>query len=312
MRRETYPPIGRLWHRDRVNGYEQVNQPLADGRVLEVFIGGAEDGIPIIFHSGTPSSGHPYQPFLELAAERGVRLVTYSRAGYAGSMRDPGRSVGDIAGDIAAVLDNLGASRCYTMGWSGGGPHALACAALIPERVIAATSIAGVAPYPAEGLDWMAGMGAENQAEFGAGLESPEALQRFLEHEGSWVATVTADEVAAGFGDLVSDTDKSAITGDFAEWLAVGFRESARNGIWGWFDDDLAFLKPWGFEVQAIDRPVAIWQGAQDRMVPFAHGQWLAQHVGSATARLLPEHGHLSLAVASMGRILDELLATPA
>jgi pimeloyl-ACP methyl ester carboxylesterase len=299
-----------MWHREVVSGYEQLNLALSDGRSLEVFVGGAEDGIPLVFHYGTPSSGRPYEPFLDLAAERELRLVTYSRAGYSSSTRNPGRSVGDIAGDVTAILDHLGAPRCYTMGWSGGGPHALACAALLPDRVIATSCAAGVAPYPAEGLDWMAGMGAENHAEFGAALADPDLLQRFLEHEGSWVATVTADRVAVDFGDLVSDVDRSAITGDFAEWLAVGFRESVSNGIWGWFDDDLAFVKPWGFELGAVSRPVDIWQGGQDRMVPFAHGQWLAQHVGSATAYLLPEHGHLSLAVASMGRILDQLTAT--
>jgi len=299
-----------MWHRSVVSGnYDQINLALSDGRVLETFVGGAEDGPPVVYHNGSPSSGRPYGPFLDLAAERGLRLVTYSRAGYSSSTRNPGRSVGDIAGDVTAILDRLGATRCYTVGWSGGGPHALACAAFLPERVIAAASIAGVAPYPAEGLDWLAGMGAENQAEFGAAMENPDQLQQFLEHEGSWVATVTSEQIAVAFGDLVSDVDRSAITGDFAEWLAVGFRESVANGIWGWYDDDLAFLKPWGFEVGSIKGPVDIWQGGEDRMVPFAHGQWLAGHVGSARAHLMPEHGHLSLAVASMGRILDGLTA---
>ena len=299
-----------MWHRSGVSGnYEQINLALSGGRVLETFVGGAEDGLPVVYHNGSPSSGRPYGPFLDLAAERGLRLVTYSRAGYSSSTRNPGRSVGDIAGDVTTILDRLGATRCYTVGWSGGGPHALACAAFLPERVIAAASIAGVAPYPAEGLDWLAGMGAENQAEFGAAMENPDQLQQFLEHEGSWVATVTSEQIAVAFGDLVSDVDRSAITGDFAEWLAVGFRESVANGIWGWYDDDLAFLKPWGFEVGSIKGPVDIWQGGEDRMVPFAHGQWLAGHVGSARAHLMPEHGHLSLAVASMGRILDGLTA---
>jgi pimeloyl-ACP methyl ester carboxylesterase len=293
-----------------MNDYDPVDLPLADGRTLEIYVTGPGDGIPLIHHNGSPSSGRPHTPFVDLAADRGLRLVTYSRAGYSRSTRSPGRSVADVADDVAAVLDHLDSARGYTMGWSGGGPHALACAALLPERVISAASIAGVAPYPAEGLDWMAGMGAENQAEFGAALEGPEQLQRFLEHEGSWVAVVTADQVGAGLGDLVSDVDRRALTGDFAEWQAASFRDSVSNGIWGWFDDDIAFLKPWGFDPAAIRRPVTIWQGAQDRMVPFAHGQWLARHVGAATAQLLPEHGHLSLAVASMGRILDDLIAT--
>jgi len=299
-----------VWHRDVVSAYEQVNLALPDGRTLEVFVGGADDGIPLVYHNGSPSSGRPYGPFIELAEERGLRLVTYSRAGYSASTRKAGRSVADVVGDVAAVLDRVGASECYTMGWSGGGPHALACAALLPERVIAAACVAGVAPYPSAGLDWMGEMGAENQAEFGAALQGPAELQGFLEQAGSWVANSTADSVAADFGDLVSDVDISSITGDFAEWLAVGFRESVSHGIWGWFDDDRAFLKPWGFDLAEIERPVGIWQGGQDRMVPFAHGQWLAQHVGSATPHLLPDEGHLSLAVASMASILDELTAT--
>jgi len=291
-----------------MDDYEQVTLALADGRSLEVFVGGAEDGIPLVYHNGSPSSGRPYGPFLDLARERGVRMVTYSRAGYSESVRRPGRSVADVVGDVAAMLDSLGADRCYTMGWSGGGPHALACAALLPERVIAAASVAGVAPYPAEGLDWMGEMGAENKLEFGAALQGPDELQQFLEQSGSWVATATAEDVASGFGDLVSAVDIRSLTGEFAEWMALGLRESVSHGIWGWFDDDLAFLKPWGFDIAGIQRPVAIWQGGQDRMVPFAHGQWLAQHVGSATSHLLPGDGHLSLAVASMGNILDDLV----
>jgi pimeloyl-ACP methyl ester carboxylesterase len=292
-----------------VTDYERIDLALPDGRSLEVFVGGADGGIPLVYHNGSPSSGRPYEPFIDLAAQRGLRLVTYSRAGYSESTRSPGRSVGDVVGDVAAILDHLGAARCYTMGWSGGGPHALACAALLPERVIAASSVAGVAPYPAEGLDWMGEMGAENKLEFGAALQGPDQLQEFLEQAGAWVANATADSVAADFGDLVSAVDVNSITGEFAEWLALGFRESVRHGIWGWFDDDLAFLKPWGLDIGRIERPVAIWQGDQDRMVPFAHGQWLAGHVGSATPHLLHDEGHLSLAVSSMGSILDELTA---
>jgi pimeloyl-ACP methyl ester carboxylesterase len=282
---------------------------LSDGRDLEVYVSGPPDGVPLIFHFGTPSSGAPYGPFISDAAERGLRTVTYSRAGYAASSRKVGRTVADVAGDVSAMLDALGAARCYVAGWSGGGPHALATAALLPDRVIAAASIAGVAPYPADGLDWTAGMGAENVAEFGAAIQGAAQLEAFLEGAGSWVATITPEAVAAGFGDLVSDVDKNALTGDYAVWIAAGFRESVSTGIWGWFDDDMAFVAPWGFELSAIRRPVAIWQGAQDRMVPFAHGEWLASHVPSVRPHLLKEHGHLSLGVSSYSQILDDLLA---
>ncbi len=287
---------------------DRLELTLADGRTLEVHVHGMPGGVPIVFHNGTPGGGNAYAPFVALAAGRGLRLITYARPGYARSTRNPGRSVASVAPDVAELLDQLGASRCYTVGWSGGGPHALATAALLPDRVIAAATIAGVAPYRAEGLNWMAGMGRENLLEFEAALEGQEALRAFLEHEGSWVRSVTAEQVANGFGDLISEPDRSSLTGPFADWQAASFRAAVSTGIWGWFDDDMAFTRPWGFELGAIERPVAIWQGAQDRMVPFAHGEWLAAHVGSATAHLLPQHGHLSLAVGSMAAIIDDLL----
>jgi pimeloyl-ACP methyl ester carboxylesterase len=281
---------------------------LSDGRSLEIFVSGSERDIPLVFHHGTPGMGGPYPPFLDVAADRGLRSVSYTRAGYGGSSRREGRGVADVAADVGAILDDLGAERCYTVGWSGGGPHALATARLIPERVIAAATIAGVGPYGVDGLDFMDGMGVENVAEFGAAVAGPNELRTFLEREGSWVRTVTAAQIIEGFGDLISDVDRQALTGEYAEWLASTFREAVRPGIWGWYDDDLAFTRSWGFDIGSISRPVAVWQGDEDRMVPFAHGQWLAAHVGSARVHLMPGHGHLSLAAASMEMILDDLL----
>jgi pimeloyl-ACP methyl ester carboxylesterase len=273
-----------------------------------VYVDGSENAVPVLFHNGTPSSGHLYAPFVEAASQRGLRMVSFARAGYGSSTRNPGRSVADIIPDVAAVLDRLGAQRFYTLGWSGGGPHALACAALLPARLIGAATVGGLAPYDAEGLDWMAGMGEENIAVFRAALAGQAELWTFLEEVGSALATVTPDEVAARLGDLVSDVDRSAISGEAAAWLADVFRESVRNGIGGWYDDELAFVRRWGFDLGDIKVPVAIWQGAQDRMTPFAHGEWLALHIPGVHPHLLPDHGHLSLGVDSFGRILDDLL----
>lgn len=288
---------------------DHLEVTLADGRTLEVHIDGADGGVPVVFHNGTPSSGLLFEPFVTLAAQRGLRLLSCARPGYARSSRNPGRTVASVVPDIAELLDQLALSRCYTMGWSGGGPHALAMATLLPDRVIAAATIAGVAPMGAHGLDWMAGMGRENVLEFGAALESPAALRAFLERDASWVTSVTAEQVADGFGDLISEVDRASLTGEFAAWQAASFRGSVSSGIWGWFDDDVAFTRRWGFDPGSNRRPVAIWQGDQDRMVPFAHGEWLAAHVGTATAHLLPGDGHLSVAVGSMAAILDDLAA---
>jgi pimeloyl-ACP methyl ester carboxylesterase len=282
---------------------------LADGRSLDVFLDGPETGTPLVYHMGTPSAGLPFAPEVETFAERGLRYVSFSRPGYGSSTRRPGRSVADVVEDTIAVLDAIGADHCHVIGWSGGGPHALACAALMPERVVSVATIGGVAPYPAEGLDWTAGMGEENLEEFGAALTGPDELIAFKERSAPVLRAVTPEGVADAFGDLIDDVDRASLTGAFAAWMADDFHEALRLGYWGWFDDDMAFTRPWGFRVEEIRVPVFVWQGGHDRMVPFAHGEWLAARIPGARARLFPEHGHLTLAVDSIPRIVDELLS---
>jgi pimeloyl-ACP methyl ester carboxylesterase len=282
---------------------------LADGRSLAVHVSGPDGGTPLLLHHGTPSAGLQYRPFIEAAAARGLRMVSYSRPGYGDSPRHPGRDVAACVADSAAIADRLGADRFYVAGASGGGPHALACAALLPDRVLACATIAGAAPFDADGLDFLDGMGAENHEEFGAAVAGPAVLQGYLERQAPQFSQVTGEEVAAALGDVVSPVDVAALTGDFAEYLAASVRKALSNGIWGWHDDDLAFVRPWGFQLASIRVPVFVWQGGQDRMVPFAHGEWLVAHVPGAGARLLPDEGHLSIASAMFGEILDQLLA---
>ncbi len=280
-----------------------------DGRTLELELDGPDEGDVVFLHTGTPGAGTLFAPLVQAGAERGLRHIAYSRPGYASSDRHPGRTVADCAADVSAIADQLGIDRFFVTGWSGGGPHALACATLLGDRVIAGATIAGVAPRDAEGLDWLAGMGEENIEEFGAAEAGDEPLSAFLTQMGSELAQTSGSDLHAGLGDLLSEVDRRVLTGEFAEYIAESFRRGLASGIWGWFDDDMAFMRNWGFNLDKIDVPVTIWQGEQDRFVPFAHGQWLAQHVRGARAELHPEHGHLSLAVASYGRILDGLLA---
>jgi pimeloyl-ACP methyl ester carboxylesterase len=279
------------------------------GRALEVVVSGPDDAIPLITHHGTPGAAVPYAPAVAAAAERGLRHVTYSRPGYGGSARDEARAVASCAADVATILDALGAERCYTYGESGGGPHALACAALLGERVIKATSIAGIAPWGAEGLDWLAGMGEENVAEFTAAQAGPEPLRAFLEQARSALSSLDGEQVAGSLGDLIGEADRAALTGAFADHLAVTITAALAGGTDGWFDDDLAFFEPWGFDLASITVPVTVWQGADDRMVPFAHGEWLAAHVPGARAALRRGEGHLSISETARGEILDDLLA---
>jgi pimeloyl-ACP methyl ester carboxylesterase len=217
--------------------------------------------------------------------------------------------VADVAPDAAAVLDVLGVERCFVLGESGGGPHVLACAALIPDRVIAATALAAVAPFDAEGLDFLAGMGPENVDEFGAAVAGSKELEPYLERELAGLRDVTGAQVAEAFGGLVDEVDRASLTGAYAEGVAADLRAGLSTGIWGWLDDDIAFVLPWGFALDGIEVPVDLWQGGHDRMVPFAHGEWLAAHVHGPAVRvhLLPEEGHLSLADRRIDEILDAL-----
>ena len=281
---------------------------LPGGRDLDVLTTGPAAAMPLVIHEGTPGGLVAYPPTVEAARERGLRVVMIARPGYERSTPRPGRRIADVAGDVAAVLDALGARQFVSIGWSGGGPHSLACAACLPGRCLAATSVAGVAPYQAEGLDFLAGMGPENVEEFGAAVAGLDELTRYLEVEAGPLGKVTADDVAAALGGLVSAADKAALNGDFAASIAASLRAALANGIAGWRDDDLAFVADWGFSLDPMPTPVAVWQGDQDRMVPYAHGQWLAAHIPSARAHLMPGEGHLTLTVTAIGRILDDLL----
>jgi pimeloyl-ACP methyl ester carboxylesterase len=281
----------------------------ADGQQLEVLSTGPEDGLVLLFHNGTPGGLVASTDMATAAAARGLRTVMYARPGYGGSTAQPGRRIADAAADAATVLDGLGARQFMTVGWSGGGPHALACAALLPGRCLAAASLAGVAPAHAAGLDWMAGMGPENVDEFTAAGQGETALTAFLEEAAAGLGQVTGQQVAEEMGGLISAADRAVVTAEFADYLAESFRIALRAGIAGWRDDDIAFVSDWGFPLeQAGAVPVAIWQGAEDRMVPFSHGAWLAGHIPGARAHLARGEGHLTLAARSFGTVLDDLL----
>ena len=295
---------------------ERRSITLPDGRRADLLTTGPADGLPLVLHEGTPVGLVFYPPTVRAAQARGLRVILAARPGYEGSTPRPGRRVVDVAGDTAAILDALGAGTFVTMGWSGGGPHALACAAALPGRCLAAASIAGVAPYQAKGLDWLAGMGQENVDEFGAAIAGEPALTQFLDDAATELGAVTGAEVARSLGGLVIAADQAVLTGEFADYVAAALRAAIDAGVEGWRDDDLAFVNDWGFslgwetgaQASVAPAPVAIWQGDQDKMVPFAHGQWLATHIPGARAHLLPGEGHLSLTVSSLGRILDDLL----
>lgn len=287
---------------------KQTHLRLADGRYLDVVESGLPDGQVLIFHHGTPGSSVPFRDMEAAAHRQGLRLVTTSRPGYGDSTRQMGRRVVDVAADTSAVLDSIGADRCLIAGWSGGGPHALACGALLPERVAAVAIIAGVAPYTTDGLDWMAGMGDDNIEEFGAALEGEAELRPYLEKQRVELQSATAADLVTSLRTLLPPVDGTALTGEFGEDLAANFREALRVGVDGWVDDDLAFTRPWGFNLAEIATPTMLWQGSSDLMVPFSHGEWLAERIPGVVTHLEEGEGHLSIRLGGLNSILQELM----
>ena len=288
-----------------MDAFDHVRLP--DGRRLDMRVSGPAGGFPLVFHHGTPDAATPFRALERAAHARGLRLVTTSRPGYGDSSRQPGRAVVDVAADTEAVLAAIGAERCLVAGWSGGGPHALACGARLGAAA-AVLVIAGIAPYGAKGLDWMAGMGEENIAEFAAALRGEDELRSYLRQEREQLKDITAADVAASLETLLPDVDRAVLTGEFGEDMAASFREAVRTGVEGWLDDDLAFASPWGFGLEEISVPAMIWQGSADLMVPFSHGQWLASQLPRASAHLEEGEGHLSVGLGSLDRMLDELV----
>jgi pimeloyl-ACP methyl ester carboxylesterase len=280
---------------------------LPDDRVLDVLTIGADDGLPVVFHHGTPGGIALYGPMIDATAERGLRLVLYARPGYGTSTPQPGRCVADAAGDVAAILDEVGARQFVTAGWSGGGPHALACARLLPDRCVAAATLAGVAPYGVDGLDWMAGMADDTAGEFAATLAGEQQLTALLTAVAPMMTTLTGQVIADGIGDLASASDKEQLRGGLGDYVAEMFRAGLQRGIAGWRDDDLAFVRDWGFAVGGPGRaaPVSVWQGEEDKMVPYAHGQWLGSHIPAARTHFSPGTGHMNVPFAA---VFDDLL----
>ena len=266
-----------------------------DGRTLAVEDAGDPAGRPVLVHMGSPNSRHLYGPNVADAARRGLRLISYDRPGYGGSTPHPGHSVADCAGDVRAICAALGIGRLAMWGISGGGPYLLACAALLPDLVVAAASLASLAPYGVAGLDWFAGMGQDNVDDFRLLLTDEDAARAKTDKDREEVLATPAGELAKALESLLTPVDAAVLQGEMAEYLAYVDREGLAPGSQGWWDEGCAHVRPWGFELADISVPVLLLHGRQDQFVPFGHGQWLAAHIPGVEARLLDGDGHLTL-----------------
>ncbi|MGV8968268.1 MAG: alpha/beta fold hydrolase [Cellulomonas sp.] len=257
---------------------------LADGRTLRYYDTGhsggaaASDGQTVLWHHGSPQTGAPLEPLAVAAAARGIRLLSYARPSYGGSSPRPGRDVASAARDVEQIADALGVDRFAVMGASGGGPHALACAALLPDRVSAAVTLAAIAPFTAA-FDWFDGMTDDG------GLRAAFAGREARERHGA---------SAAFDPDIFIPADWAALKGP---WSSLDADVALANDVGqdGLIDDDVAFASPWGFDLAQIDVPVLLVQGGQDRIVPPAHADWLRRHCRRSELWLRPADGHISV-----------------
>ena len=257
---------------------------LSDGRSLHVYDTGADggaDGLAVFWHHGTPNIGAPPEPLFPAAARLGIRWVSYDRPGYGGSAPRPGRDVASAASYVSSVADALGIDHFAVMGHSGGGPHALACGALLPERVLSVVSVAGLAPFGAEGLDWFAGMAASGVASLRAASEGRAAKERY-------------EAAGTEYDPEFTPADHAALLDEWS-WLAAVVRPAVEAGPGGLIDDDLAFVTPWGFDPARIIAPLLLLHGSRDRVVPSSHSEWLSRRCPSAELQLSPDDGHISI-----------------
>lgn len=283
---------------------------LRDGRTLDLLDNHHKSEAAVLFHHGTPGNSTSWSDWIGEFSGGPVRAIAASRPGYGHSDRHAGRKVVDVVDDLSQMLDEFDIEEFVSVGWSGGGPHALAMS--LDKRCVGVITLAGVGKYGQSDLDFLDGMGPENIDEFGVAMQGEESLRSWMNANALDMQQVTGAGLREAFGGLVGNADKKVLSGEFADEMAAGMRRALTRGFDGWIDDDLAFVQDWGFSLNEIKIPVQIWQGDDDFMVPHSHSRWLASQIPTSELKFVPKNGHISLAVNHRAEILekiDELLA---
>jgi pimeloyl-ACP methyl ester carboxylesterase len=263
-----------------------------DGRRIAVLVSGNPAGHPVFLMHGTPGSRLGPVPPGSVLRRLGVRLISFDRPGYGRSDRLKSRLVADVATDVRAIAEHLGLNQFAVLGRSGGGPHALACAAMLPDRVTRAAALASLAPQAAAGLDWFAGMADSNVHEFTTAANGPTALAAFLTEMAAKLRATPPSHVSALDPEMPEADRRVASDSRVRIQLTESFAEALRESADGWIDDDLAFCAPWGFDLADIKVPVLLWHGEDDAFSPAAHSSWLADQIPDAVSTLCPATAH--------------------
>jgi pimeloyl-ACP methyl ester carboxylesterase len=278
---------------------------LPDGRTMDLLDNHYNSDSAVLFHHGTPGNSTTWRTWIDELAGSQIRAVAASRPGYAQSDRRMGRRVVDVVDDFSHMLDEFEIKRFVSVGWSGGGPHALAMS--LDKRCVGVITLAGVGQFSQTDLDFLYGMGPENIEEFGIALQGEAPLRDWMDINAIGLKQVTGEGLRAAFGGLIGKADREVLAGDFAEDMAGDMRRALLHGFDGWIDDDLAFVQDWGFDLAGINIPVQLWQGDGDLMVPHSHSRWLASKIPGAELNFIPENGHISLIVKHRHQIVTQL-----
>ena len=256
---------------------------VADGRRLTTQMYGDPNGKPVFLLHGTPGSRLGPHPRSSVLHRLGVQLISFDRPGYGDSDRKEGRQVADVAADVQAIADAYNLRKFAVVGRSGGGPHALACAALLPERTTRAAVLVSIAPRGADGLDWFDGMAQSNVIAFTAASNGYAGIAAHTKPVADAIRANPASLIARLYTEL-PDPDKRVVADrGIRSMLVEAYAEAMRTSDYGWIDDALAFCSPWGFDPATVTVPVLLWHGANDVFSPASHARWLADRIPSAT-----------------------------
>jgi pimeloyl-ACP methyl ester carboxylesterase len=279
----------------------------ADGRRIAVKVSGKPAGHPVFFFHGTPGSNVGPLPRTQVLSMMGVQVISFDRPGYGRSERLFSRTVADVVPDVVAIADSMELERFAVVGRSGGGPHALACAARLPDRVTRAAALVSLAPWGAAGLDWFNGMAGSNVDAFTTAASDPELLVTRLVREAARIAENPASQFA-DLGTEMPEPDRRMMAdAGIRRVLAENSKEALRYGADGWIDDVLAFCSPWGFDVSDIKVPVELWAGEMDVFSPVTHTRWLGDRIPDARVQIRPESAHFD-ALKELADIMSRLI----
>ena len=277
------------------------------GRSLEVATLGSPSTEAVIFHHGTPGS---YKSGLGLhlyAQTQGAFVISFSRAGYGESDRNKSRAVIENVKDVQIILEHFGIKKFVSIGQSGGGPYCLADTSLSQNR--GAVNVAGVGAYGVDELNFFEGMGEGGRDEYRAAIAGEESLENWMKERSAGAANITGPHIIEVLGGSLGVADKIALDFETAEYMAAGARHALSSGYYGWMDDDLALVKPWEFDLSAISKPVELWTGGDDLVVPSSHGEWLHGKIAHSKMFFVPGEGHMSLAKNKREEIISHALA---